>query len=171
MVRSFTFARDLASLPALARFGTFGMPVRSTTSALQTLPECFVIQSDACAAHRIRDHIAERLREGGYPERDVLDVLQALDEAMVNAIKHGNCCDSQKMLRISFCVDQDCFQICIEDEGQGFDPASIADPLSAECLEIPCGRGLLMMRHYMSEVSYLEPGNAVMMVKKRCGCE
>lgn len=147
------------------------MPVRSTPSTLQSLPECFVIESDACAAHRIRDHIATRLREGSYPESDVLDVLQALDEAMVNAIKHGNRCDCQKKLRISFCVDHDCFQICIEDEGDGFDPNSVADPLSADCLEIPCGRGLLMMRHYMSEVSYLEPGNAVMMVKKRCGCE
>ena len=147
------------------------MSVRSQASALQTLPECFVIPSDACAAHRIRDHIASRLREGGYLERDVLDVLQALDEAFVNAIKHGNGCDYQKQLRISFCVDHDCFQICIEDEGQGFDPDAVADPLSPECLETPCGRGLLMMKHYMSEVSYLEPGNAVMMVKKRCGCE
>jgi serine/threonine-protein kinase RsbW len=148
-----------------------GMSVRPQAPALLSLPECFVIPSDACAAHRIRDHIAGRLREGGYPERDVMDVLQALDEAMVNAIKHGNRCDGQKQLRISFCVDQDCFQICIEDEGEGFDPNAIADPCSADRLDIPCGRGLLMMRHYMSEVSYLEPGNAVMMVKKRCGCE
>jgi len=145
------------------------MPARPNTSPLQTLPECFVIPSDACAAHRIRDHIATRLREGSYSERDVTDVLQALDEAFVNAIKHGNQCDCQKQLRVSFCVDHDCFQICIEDEGQGFDPELIADPCSPERLESPCGRGLLMMRHYMSEVSYLEPGNAVMMVKKRCG--
>ncbi|HMO34640.1 MAG TPA: ATP-binding protein, partial [Gemmatales bacterium] len=73
-------------------------------------------------------------------------------------------------LRISFCVDSECFQICIEDEGSGFDPEAVPNPLSLERLEQPCGRGLLMMRHYMSEVSYLEPGNAVMMVKKRCGC-
>lgn len=147
------------------------MSVRPTSHSHVALPECYVISSEARDAHRIRDHVALRLREGGYPERDVIDVLQALDEALVNAIKHGNRCDCQKQLRISFCVDQDCFQICIEDEGEGFDPSSIADPLSPEHLETPCGRGLLMMRHYMSEVSYLEPGNAVMMVKKRCGCE
>jgi serine/threonine-protein kinase RsbW len=147
------------------------MSVRSPASGLQSLPECFVIPSDACAAHRIRDHIGTRLREGSYPERDVMDVLQALDEAMINAIKHGNQCDCRKRLRIAFCIGADCFQVCIEDEGKGFDPKAVPSPLTSDRLEIPCGRGLLMMRHYMSEVSYLEPGNAVMMVKKRCGCE
>lgn len=137
----------------------------------QSLPECFVIRSVTCEAYRVREHIANLLRTRGYTERDVIDIHQALEEALVNAIKHGNRCDGQKQLRISFCIDDDCFQICIEDEGTGFDPNHVADPLSIEQLETPCGRGLLMMRHYMSEVSYLEPGNAVMMVKKRCGCK
>lgn len=130
-----------------------------------------MIPSAVCEAARIREHITSRLRDSGYNEREIIDIHQALEEALVNAIKHGNQCDDQKHLRISFCVDDDCFQICIEDEGHGFDPEAVPNPLSAERLETPCGRGLLMMRHYMSEVSYLEPGNAVMMVKKRCGCE
>ena len=146
------------------------MSVRPPT-AVQTLPECLVIPSVACEAARIREHIAQKLRERGYAERDIIDIHQAIEEALVNAIKHGNCCDNKKLLRISFCVDDDCFQICIEDEGKGFNPDSVPNPLAPEQLETPCGRGLLMMRHYMSEVSYLEPGNAVMMVKKRCGCE
>ncbi len=145
------------------------MSVRPSPHYL-TLPECYVIPSDTQEAYRIRDHITERLRESGYDEEDVIDVRQALEEALVNAIKHGNNCDCAKQLHISFCVDNDCFQICIEDEGPGFNPQSVADPLSIEHLESPCGRGLLMMKHYMSEVSYLEPGNAVMMVKKRCAC-
>lgn len=147
------------------------MPVRTTTPAAQSLPECVVIPSAACEAQRLRDQITVRLRERGYAERDIIDIHQALEEALVNAIKHGNQSDDQKHLRISFCVDDDCFQICIEDEGAGFNPEAVPDPRSTECLETPCGRGLLMMRYYMSEVSYLEPGNAVMMVKKRCGCE
>lgn len=147
------------------------MSGRPSLPSVQTLPECVIIPSEACEAHRIREHIATRLRECGYNERDVIDVYQALEEALVNAIKHGNQCDCRKQLRISFCVDEDCFQICIEDEGVGFDPDAVPSPLTTERLETPCGRGLLMMRHYMSEVSYLEPGNAVMMTKKRCGCE
>ena len=147
------------------------MSVRTTSSTVQTLPECIVIPSESCEARRIREHIAARLRECGYTERDVIDVHQALEEALVNAIKHGNQCDDRKQLRISFCVDEDCFQICIEDEGSGFDPDAVPSPLTTERLETPCGRGLLMMKHFMSEVSHLEPGNAVMMTKKRCGCE
>jgi len=138
---------------------------------VQTLPEYVIIPSDACEARRLQQRIADRLRECGYADRDVLDVRQALEEALVNAIKHGNQCNQHKKLRVTFCIDEECFQICIEDEGAGFDPDAVPNPLSQECLETPCGRGLLMMRHYMSEVSYLEPGNAVMMVKKRCGCE
>lgn len=142
----------------------------SVRPLMQTLPECFIIPSKTCEAYRIREHITSRLRSSGYEERDVVDVFQALEEALVNAIKHGNQCDEARQLRISFCVDEDCFQICIEDEGTGFDPETVPSPLSTEQLEKPCGRGLLMMKHYMSEVNYLEPGNAVMMVKKRCGC-
>jgi serine/threonine-protein kinase RsbW len=134
------------------------------------LPECHVIPSEPCEANRIRDLIASRLRDSGFQEKDVIDIYQALEEALVNAIKHGNQCDGKKLLRISFCVDQECFQICIEDEGQGFNPDAVPNPLLPERLETPCGRGLLMMRHFMSEVNYLEPGNAVMMIKKRCEC-
>ncbi len=147
------------------------MSVRPSSLSVQSLPECVIIPSDACEARRLQQLIADRLRECGYADRDILDVHQALEEALVNAIKHGNLCDGHKKVRVSFCIDNDCFQICIEDEGHGFDPDAVPSPLSEEQLETPCGRGLLMMRHYMSEVSYLEPGNAVMMVKKRCGCE
>jgi serine/threonine-protein kinase RsbW len=145
------------------------MSVRPSPSHI--LPECFVIPSEACEAMRIKEMVSQKLREKGYIEKDIIDIHQALEEALVNAIKHGNGCDCRKQLRISFCIDDDCFQVCIEDEGEGFDPQAVPNPIAFENLETPCGRGLLMMRHYMSEVSYLEPGNAVMMIKKRCGCE
>jgi serine/threonine-protein kinase RsbW len=53
----------------------------------------------------------------------------------------------------------------ITDEGPGFDPADVPDPTAVENLERPCGRGLMLMRHYMNEVAYSERGNTVTMSK------
>src|SRR5688572_11924488 len=132
-------------------------------------PESYNIPSDTREAFRVRDLIAARLHQSGFADKDVLDILQALDEAVINAIKHGNKCDCRKRLRIAFCVGNDCFEVCVEDEGAGFNPAGVPSPLDLDRLELPCGRGLLMMRHYMSEVHHITPGNAVVMVKRRCG--
>lgn len=131
--------------------------------------ESFVIPSEVREAYRIRELISKRLRSFGYAPHEILDIQQALEEALVNAIKHGNQCDCRKHLRIAFCVGSDCFQVCIEDEGQGFDPNAVPSPVTLDRLEIPCGRGLMMMKHFMSEVKVLNPGNAVFMVKRRCG--
>jgi serine/threonine-protein kinase RsbW len=143
--------------------------VALSTDASPHFPESYTIPSDAREACRVRELIADRLRQSGYAESDVVDILQALEEALVNAIKHGNKCDCRKRLRIAFCVGNDCFEVCVEDEGSGFDPKAVPNPIEAARLELPCGRGLLMMRHYMSEVRHLNPGNAVVMVKRRCG--
>ncbi len=131
-------------------------------------PESYSIPSDAREAGRVRELIADRLRQSGYAGEDILDIVQALEEAVVNAIKHGNQCDCRKRLRIAFCVGNDCFEVCVEDEGKGFNPDAVPNPVTEARLELPCGRGLLMMRHYMSEVRHVFPGNAVVMVKRRC---
>ena len=55
----------------------------------------------------------------------------------------------------------------IADEGKGFDPDDVPDPMAPENLERPCGRGLLLMRHYMTEVTYHPPGNRLSMSKVR----
>ena len=51
------------------------------------------------------------------------------------------------------------------DEGNGFDPGDVPDPTAVENIERPCGRGLMLMRHYMNEVSFNGPGNSVRMAK------
>lgn len=142
--------------------------VASPADTPSRFPESYNIPSDAREARRVRELVADRLRQSGYDEREILDILQALEEAVVNAIKHGNQCDHRKRLRIAFCVGNDCFEVCVQDEGKGFDPERVPNPLDIQRLELPCGRGLLMMRHFMSEVRHLSPGNAVVMVKRRC---
>lgn len=83
----------------------------------------------------------------------------------MNAIKHGNQMEITKKVIIKYTLDADVFEIMISDEGPGFDPNDVPDPTDIENLERPCGRGLMLMRHYMTEVNYNSTGNSVRMKK------
>lgn len=126
------------------------------------------IPSDAAEARRVQDAIESRMRACEYGEHDIFGIRLALEEALVNAIKHGNNLDRTKSVHISYRVQPDRFDILIRDEGPGFDPDDVPDPTAVENLERPCGRGLMLMRHYMSEVAFLERGNTVRMCKVLC---
>jgi len=129
----------------------------------------FVISSDPVEARRVQDHIEEQLKALHYEDHDIFGIKLALEEALVNAIKHGNQLDPAKRVHIHYTVNRRRFDIGIRDEGKGFDPQDVPDPQAPENLERPCGRGLLLMRHYMTEVTYLPPGNHLTMSKLRNG--
>lgn len=124
-----------------------------------------VIPSDPAEARRIQDQIEQLLHSRRVHDRDIFSIKLALEEALVNAIKHGNQMDRSKCVRISYQLRPDRFEVHISDEGPGFDPGDVPDPTAAENLERPCGRGLMLMRHYMSQVAYLGCGNCVSMSK------
>src|SRR5437879_7489369 len=128
-------------------------------------PIDFHIPSDTAEARRVQDEIEQRLRSLQYTEKEIFSVRLALEEALVNAIKHGNQMDRSKKVHISYRVSPERFDIRIADEGKGFDPEDVPDPMAPENLERPCGRGLLLMRHYMTEVTYHPPGNRLSMSK------
>ena len=55
----------------------------------------------------------------------------------------------------------------IEDEGEGFDPRSVPDPTTVENVEIPSGRGIILMRAFMTDVRFFPPGNRLRMTYRR----
>jgi serine/threonine-protein kinase RsbW len=124
-----------------------------------------VIASDPAEARRVQNEIEGHLQAHRAGERDIFSIKLALEEALVNAIKHGNQLDRGKKVTVAYRVQPDRFEITITDEGPGFDPADVPDPTAVENLERPCGRGLMLMRHYMNEVQYTSGGNTVFMVK------
>jgi serine/threonine-protein kinase RsbW len=128
-----------------------------------------VIASDPNEARRVQDQIEHLLKSHRFSDREIFSIRLALEEALVNAIKHGNRGDRSKKVHISYRVQPERFDIAITDEGPGFDPGEVPDPTAIENLERPCGRGLMLMRHYMSEVSYSNSGNSVAMTKLRNG--
>jgi len=126
-----------------------------------------VIPSDPAEARRVQDAIETALKSNRFEDREIFCIKLALEEALVNAIKHGNQMDRSKKVRISYRVNAERFDIEIADEGKGFDPDDVPDPMAVENLERPCGRGLLLMRHYMTEVVFHPPGNRLSMSKVR----
>jgi serine/threonine-protein kinase RsbW len=116
---------------------------------------------------QVLEPLAARMTAAGYSERDVFAVRLAMEEALVNAIKHGNGGDPGKEVRVSYEVTDERVLAEVEDQGPGFDPTSVPDPLLPENMERPCGRGLLLIRAYMTWVRYNDRGNRVTLCKNR----
>jgi serine/threonine-protein kinase RsbW len=96
----------------------------------------------------------------------------AIRESVTNAVRHGNKLDATKRVIIRFEVGEGEFSVSVEDEGQGFDPNQIPDPLAEENLLRASGRGIFFMKNFMDEVTYnFEPngGTRVTMVKRVAG--
>jgi serine/threonine-protein kinase RsbW len=111
----------------------------------------------------------EVLRPLGYADQDFFGIRLALEEAIVNAIRHGHRNDPSKIVHIRYQASQQQLLVEIQDEGPGFDPEGVPDPLSPENLERPGGRGVLLMRFYMTWVLYNRRGNCVTLCKRRSG--
>ncbi|MBY0459217.1 MAG: ATP-binding protein [Gemmataceae bacterium] len=125
------------------------------------------IPSDLGEARRVQSLIEEALQASAYSEHDIFSIKLAIEEALVNAIKHGNQLDPDKRVFVVYSVTHERFDIRITDEGPGFNPEDVPDPTAIENLERPCGRGLLLMRGFMTEVNYHGRGNVVTMAKVR----
>jgi serine/threonine-protein kinase RsbW len=107
------------------------------------------------------------LATAGFGEREIFGMRLAVEEAVINGIKHGHGGDPSKQVRIQYSVTPEQVLVAIEDEGPGFNPDAVPNPLAAENLERPSGRGVFLMRCYMTWVQFSERGNAVTMCKKR----
>ena len=157
--------------------GSWEVPVASSGLAMNSymsiesnnnkFKHSIVINNDAVLGLGIQAEILELAQACEFSEPDLFGIRLAVEEAIVNAIKHGNQSDPAKRVRIDYEVDHEQVRVRIEDEGDGFDPAQVPDPTQPEFLERPCGRGLLLMRHYMSEVHFNDRGNSVEMVKRK----
>ncbi|MDH4063790.1 MAG: ATP-binding protein [Acidobacteriota bacterium] len=115
----------------------------------------------------VSDHIG---RLTGLDEDAISWVSVAVRESVVNAIKHGNQNDQSKRVVVEFAtVPDDRMMIRVADQGEGFDPEEIADPLAPENILKSSGRGIFLMRSFMNEVSIQrapEGGMEVQMMKK-----
>lgn len=117
---------------------------------------------------RAEDVFLKAVERFKYPDAAKFALRLALEEAIVNAFRHGHKnLPPETTVRIEFKVAPDEIELAIQDQGPGFDPGTVADPTLDHNLEIPTGRGLMLMRAYMARVEYVGRGNRVEMVYRR----
>lgn len=124
-----------------------------------------VVESKPSEVVRVCEEVLDRLRNKGFGKDDIFAVHLTLEEAFLNAVKHGNKMDPSKTIKIDYSVSEDKLEITITDQGPGFKPDKVDDPRFGENLFKPGGRGLLLMNSYMDTVKYNEQGNSVYMVR------
>ncbi|MHC4332572.1 MAG: ATP-binding protein [Planctomycetota bacterium] len=124
-----------------------------------------VVESVPSAVEVVCSRILSEVESNDFSQEDVFGVHLALEEAFLNALKHGNKMDSGKEIKIDYLVGGDRVEISLADEGDGFDPANVPDPRRGDNLYKTAGRGVFLMRCYMDVVEFNERGNVVRMVR------
>ena len=134
------------------------------------LPDQVVIPSDLHAARQVEEQILKLVLKAGYSQECAFAIRLALEEALVNAHKHGNCGNNQKTITISYEIDRQRVILRVRDQGPGFEPFRVPDPTSPDRLSLPTGRGIMLMRSYLDDLSYNDQGNEVQLIKERRSC-
>ncbi len=104
----------------------------------------------------------------GFEDETTHHLTVAVRESIVNAIRHGNAQDESKRIEVLFTLTDRSLEVQVKDQGKGFDPEEVPDPLAPENLLKTYGRGIFFMRQFMDEVNYSFPskgGTVVRMVK------
>lgn len=96
--------------------------------------------------------------------RDAIEV--ALNEALANAVLHGNRKRTEKRVRVACYQQRGGILLVVRDSGPGFDPARVADPLDGNNVTQNHGRGIFLIRHFMDEVKFANGGREIRMRKK-----
>jgi len=115
------------------------------------------------------DAILKAAERSGYSKASRFAIRLAFEEAVTNAFHHGHCEKPDEPIRIEYQVSPEKIWIAVEDRGGGFEPESVPDPTLDENLSLPSGRGLMLIRTYMSEVVHNERGNRLEMTYRMPG--
>ena len=114
-------------------------------------------------------HLCGRLLEGREIAEETRHwILMAVREAVANAIKHGNQQDLSKHVHLEMDVVADTLVISVRDEGEGFDPGKVEDPLAPENRLKTSGRGIFYMKTFMDDIRFQRhPGGGMEIVLKK----
>jgi serine/threonine-protein kinase RsbW len=126
----------------------------------------FTIPSVWSHGHEVQKQIMQAVESGGFNYDCIFAIKLALEEALINAIKHGNKEDPAKTVKVEAKISHERAEIMIEDEGGGFERCNVPDPRLDENLEKCSGRGILLIEFYMNEAKWTNGGRRLRMVKK-----
>jgi len=126
------------------------------------------IPSEVALIEEVVELVARHCFAGWDPSRRVQFRFRvALSEALANAMVYGNGQEPALHVEVRAECLPEALHIHVTDEGPGFDPASVRDPVMPDDLELPCGRGLFLIRNLMDDVRFTPPGNSICMTLRR----
>jgi serine/threonine-protein kinase RsbW len=137
------------------------------TEAQHILHKSWQLKSTEPEVKKVTCEVLRTLEDHEFGEDMVFAVHLSLEEAFVNAIKHGNHGDPKKKILVDCLITPEKFDISITDEGFGFDPKGVPDPRCNGNLYRSCGRGVLLIQSYMDVVEYNSRGNCIHMIRYR----
>ena len=131
------------------------------------LEETFEISSRVESIYPLEQRILSVARSLGFTEDDLFCLRLAMDEALVNAIMHGNGGREHKRVYVTVRPCRESVQVSVRDEGKGFDISGLFDPTAEEHVHDTHGRGIFLIRQFMSEVNFNDRGNEIVFTLRR----
>lgn len=145
------------------------MQQAETSTERHAFTKEFACAGDSGSIGEARDTILQFLSEHGVSGEEEIDLLLALQEALANAVFHGCGDDANKTIRSNVEITPQEISIVVRDPGHGFDTSSSTDSSDDGTNLTQHGRGILLMRSLMDEVSYRHGGSELRMRKRRKG--
>ena len=122
-----------------------------------------VLQSSFDQIDRLEPYLEKLQEQAGFGDELLARIRLALNEAVTNAIIHGNKEDQAKSVSISSSFNKEKLEVSVQDEGPGFDPSSLPDPLESENLLKESGRGVFLIKQYSDDLMFSEGGRKLTM--------
>jgi serine/threonine-protein kinase RsbW len=142
----------------------------SITSPLMTAPQrvSYRMESTLESVNKAEEMADQIASQAGMDEDTRGGISMAVREAMINAILHGNAYDPAKRVNLTFEQNGEELIVIVADQGEGFVPDEVPDPLAPENLLKQSGRGIFLMRAFMDEVRFrkLNPGTEITLIKR-----
>jgi serine/threonine-protein kinase RsbW len=131
-------------------------------------PVSYRMESTLDSVNKAEEMAEQQAARAGLDVDTRSGVSMAVREAMINAVLHGNAYDTAKRVNLSFQQNGQELIVTISDEGRGFVPDEVPDPLAPENLLKTSGRGIFLMRAFMDEVRFrkLYPGTEITLIKR-----
>lgn len=126
-----------------------------------------VLDRDRSKIDALIDRILGLAEHAGFNNGSGFAIRLALEEAITNAFVHGNKHSAEDTVAVEYHVDQDAVDVAVEDHGRGFNPDALPDPTHEDNLAKPSGRGVMLMRAYMTSVVFSPEGNRVRLTYRR----
>ena len=123
------------------------------------------IPSDIRNLRKVSSEILGSISSYKIDESGIFNIRLCVEEAVKNAIVHGNRSNKKLSVRVSYWINDDKLTIEVEDEGAGFDHERLPDPTADENLLRTSGRGVYLIKRLMDEVEYNQNGNKIRMTK------